>query len=668
LYKRPGSFILAENVYRPSGDQPEAIEKLSTGILNQGRSNICQTLLGVTGSGKTYTIANVISRVGKNTLVILHNKTLAAQLYTEFKDFFPKNNVGYFVSFYDYYQPESYLPQTDTYIEKDTEVNEKIEKMRLEATAMLMSGDPTIIVSTVSCIYSLGSPIEWEQSALTLAAGMKIDRKVLIHKLIESRYERNDFSLKSGAFRVKGDTVDIIPGYSDDIIRIALFGDEIEKITIHSALDMGRIREAGSVKIFPAKHYIMAESSRSSAIDSIKNELDNWLPKLPGDLERQRLASRTKYDLEMIKELGYCSGIENYSRHLDGRAPGQPPYCLLDFFGEDFLLVVDESHVTIPQLHGMYNGDFTRKKMLVDYGFRLPSAFDNRPLRFDEFNKYLRNVIFVSATPSNFEVNLSSQIVEQLVRPTGLVDPKVTIRGTQNQMQELIREISTRSRRNQRTLVTTLTKRMAEDLAEYLAKNGVRVRYLHSEIEGLERTELIRQLRAGEFDVLVGINLLREGLDIPEVSLVAILDADKEGFLRNTTSLIQTFGRAARNIDGAVIMFADNTTESMRNAIAETARRRKKQIQYNNTLGITPRSVVKPVPESVQETYGNGRPANIETIKSMTKSDLVALALETESAMKKFAEDLDFENAIKYRQKLARIKKVLGEEQVLQIS
>src|ERR671910_374702 len=667
LSKRPGSFILAENVYRPSGDQPEAIEKLSTSILNQSRSNICQTLLGVTGSGKTYTIANVISRVGKNTLVISHNKTLAAQLYTEFKEFFPKNNVGYFVSFYDYYQPESYLPQTDTYIEKDTEVNEKIEKMRLEATAMLMSGDPTIIVSTVSCIYSLGSPIEWEQSALTLATGMKIDRKVLIHNLIESRYERNDFSLKSGAFRVKGDTIDIIPGYSDDIVRIALFGDEIEKITIHNPTDMITKREAGSIKIFPAKHYILPDAARSSAIDSIKDELNQWLPQLPGDLERQRLASRTRYDIEMIKELGYCSGIENYSRHLDGRAPGQPPYCLLDFFGKDFLLVVDESHVTIPQLHGMYNGDFTRKKMLVDYGFRLPSAFDNRPLRFDEFKKYLRNVIFVSATPSNFEVKLSSQIVEQLVRPTGLVDPKVTIRGTQNQMQELIREISTRSRQNQRTLVTTLTKRMAEDLAEYLAKNGVRVRYLHSEIEGLERTELIRQLRAGEFDVLVGINLLREGLDIPEVSLVAILDADKEGFLRNTTSLIQTFGRAARNIDGAVIMFADNTTESMKNAIAETARRRKKQIQYNNTFGITPRSVMKPVPESVQDTYGNERPANIETIKSMTKSDLVALALETESAMKNFAEDLDFENAIKYRQKLARIKKVLGEEQVLQV-
>jgi excinuclease ABC subunit B len=663
-----GSFILADNVYQPSGDQPEAIDKLSNRMKNGGGSDICQTLLGVTGSGKTYTIANVISRINKNTLVISHNKTLAAQLYTEFKEFFPRNNVGYFVSFYDYYQPESYLPQTDTYIEKDTEVNEKIEKMRLEATAMLMSGDPTIIVSTVSCIYSLGSPAEWEQSALTLATGMKIDRKVLIHNLIESRYERNDFSLKSGAFRVKGDTIDIIPGYSDDIVRIALFGDEIDKITIHSPADMTTKREAGSIKIFPAKHYILPDAARSSAIDSVRDELDQWLPQLPGELERQRLASRTRYDIEMIKEIGYCSGIENYSRHLDGRAPGQPPYCLLDFFGKDFLLVVDESHVTIPQLHGMYNGDFTRKKMLVDYGFRLPSAFDNRPLRFDEFKKYLRNVVFVSATPGPFELKQSSQIVEQLVRPTGLVDPEVTIKGTQNQMHELILEVSNRSKRNQRTLITTLTKRMAEDLAEYLAKNGVRVRYMHSEIEGLERTELIRQLRAGEFDVLVGINLLREGLDIPEVSLVVILDADKEGFLRNTTSLIQTFGRAARNIDGSVVMFADNITDSMKNAIAETARRRKKQIEYNAAFKITPRSVMKPVPESVQEIYGNERPRDIETIKSMTRSDLLALALQTESIMKKFAEELDFENAIKYRQKLARIKKILGEEQTLQVT
>jgi excinuclease ABC subunit B len=600
-------------------------------------------------------------------LVISHNKTLAAQLYAEFKDFFPRNNVGYFVSFYDYYQPESYLPQTDTYIEKDTEVNEKIEKMRLEATAMLMSGDPTIIVSTVSCIYSLGSPVEWEQSALTLAVGMRIDRKVLIHNLIESRYERNDFSLRSGTFRVKGDTIDIIPGYSDNIIRVLLFGDEIEKITIHNVVGMNKIKEASSVKIFPAKHYILSESSRSLAVESIKDELQKWLPNLPSDLERQRLSSRTKYDLEMIEELGYCSGIENYSRHLDGRLPGQPPYCLLDFFGEDFLLVIDESHVTIPQLHGMYNGDFTRKKMLVDYGFRLPSAFDNRPLRFDEFERYLRNVIFVSATPGIFELKRSSQVVEQLVRPTGLIDPEVTVRATQNQMHDLIHEILIRSRQNQRTLVTTLTKRMAEDLAEYLAKNGIRVRYLHSEIEGLERTELIRQLRIGEFDVLVGINLLREGLDIPEVSLVAILDADKEGFLRNTTSLIQTFGRAARNIKGSVIMFADNTTDSMKKAIAETERRREKQIRYNNKFKITPRSVTKPIPESVQDIYGNERSSNVETIKSMTRSDLLRLAVETESTMKKFADDLDFENAIKYRQKLIRIQKALGEEQVLQV-
>lgn len=659
--------MLADSAFPPSGDQPEAIEKLSKSILSRKQGNILQTLLGVTGSGKTYTIANVISRINRNTLVISHNKTLAAQLYTEFKDFFPRNNVGYFVSFYDYYQPESYLPQTDTYIEKDTEVNEKIEKMRLEATAMLMSGDPTIIVSTVSCIYSLGSPVEWEKSALTLTIGMRIDRKVLIHNLIESRYERNDFSLRSGNFRVKGDTVDIIPGYSDEITRIALFGNEIEKITIYNATGMTKIREVTSVKIFPAKHYIMAESSRSSAINSINEELQLWLPNLPSDLERQRLSSRTRYDLEMIEELGYCSGIENYSRHLDGRAAGQPPYCLLDFFGEDFLLVIDESHVTIPQLHGMYNGDFTRKKMLVDYGFRLPSAFDNRPLRFDEFKKYLRNVVFVSATPSSFESKHSSQVVEQLVRPTGLVDPEVTIRGTRNQLQELVHEISVRSGKNQRTLVTTLTKRMAEDLAEYLAKKGVKVRYLHSEIEGLERTELIRQLRIGEFDVLVGINLLREGLDIPEVSLVAILDADKEGFLRNTTSLIQTFGRAARNVDGTVIMFADNTTDSMKNAITETARRRKKQIQYNKEFKITPRTIKKLIPDSVQDIYGNERTSSIETIKSMTRSDLLRAALETEATMKKFADDLDFENAIKYRQKLIRIKKALGEERVLQV-
>ena len=650
-------FTLAENAFPPRGDQPEAIEKLVRGVLIKKG---CQTLLGVTGSGKTFTIANVIARTNKNTLVISHNKTLAAQLYAEFKEFFPNNNVGYFVSFYDYYQPESYIPQTDTYIEKDTEVNERIEKMRLEATAMLMSGEPTIIISTVSCIYSLGSPKEWEESATTITKGMVVDRKVLIHNLIESRYERNDVSLVPGSFRVKGDTIDIIPGYSDDVVRILLFGDEIEKISIHDHIAMKKLKDTNSVKIFPAKHYIVDDDSRLDSIKSIRQELENWLPNLPNELERQRLASRTRYDLEMIEELGYCSGIENYSRHLDGRSPGQPPYCLLDFFGKDFLMVIDESHVTIPQLRAMFNGDYTRKKMLVDYGFRLPSAFDNRPLKFVEFEKYLQNVIFVSATPANYEIRLSWQVVEQLVRPTGLVDPKVEVRHTKDQIQDLIQEISIRVNKNQRTLVTTLTKRMAEDLAEFLAKNDVRVRYLHSEIEGLERTEIIRQLRLGEFDVLIGINLLREGLDIPEVSLVAILDADKEGFLRNNTSLIQTFGRAARNIDGMVIMYADRITDSIKNAMTETERRRRKQIQYNKKNQITPKSVIKPIPEKTEDID-----LFVDTTKSMARADLVKLAIETETTMRRFAEDLDFERAIKFREKLIKIKRSIGEEPTL---
>ncbi len=612
--------------------------------------------MGVTGSGKTFTIANVIARSRKNTLVISHNKTLAAQLYAEFKEFFPKNNIGYFVSFYDYYQPESYIPQTDTYIEKDTEVNEKIEKMRLEATAMLMSGEPTIIVSTVSCIYSLGSPKEWDKTAMSLTRGMTIDRKLLLHSFIEARYERNDISLVPGNLRVKGDTIDIIPGYSDDIIRISMFGDEIERISIHDHVTMKKLRDVNAVKIFPAKHYITDDNSRGRALESIRRELENWHSNLPSELEKQRLIQRTKYDLEMIEELGYCSGIENYSRHLDGRAPGQPPYCLLDFFGEDFLLVIDESHVTLPQLHGMFNGDHTRKKMLIDYGFRLPSAYDNRPLMFEEFEKYLNNVIFVSATPAAYELRTSSQVVEQLVRPTGLIDPKVEIRPTKNQMEDLIREIKSRTNKNQRTLVTTMTKRMAEDLADFLAKNEVRGRYLHSEIEGLERTELIRQLRLGEFDALVGINLLREGLDIPEVSLVAILDADKEGFLRDTTSLIQTFGRAARNLDGTVIMYSDHITQSMKQAIEETERRRRKQLEYNKRYAITPKSIVKPIAESIGEVGE----LEVET-KSMARQDLLKLAVETEATMKRFAEELDFEKAILFREKLVRIRKALGE-------
>ncbi|MGZ5470786.1 MAG: excinuclease ABC subunit UvrB, partial [Nitrososphaeraceae archaeon] len=545
-------------------------------------------------------------------------------------------------------------PQTDTYIEKDTAVNETIEKMRLEATAMLMSGEPTIIVSTVSCIYSLGSPSEWERNALTITEGDIMNRKEIIKRLIESRYERNDFSLTPGNFRVKGEIIDLIPGYSNDIVRITLFDQEIEKISMHDATTLKKIRDLNRITIFPAKHYITDKKVRENAISMISKELKEWLPKLEGELEKERLASRTKYDLEMINELGYCSGIENYSRHFDGRKEGEPPYCLLDFFGDDFLLVIDESHVTLPQLRGMYNGDHTRKEMLVAYGFRLPSSFDNRPLKFDEFARYLRKVVFVSATPGPYELKSSFKVVEQLVRPTGLVDPIVEVRSSKNQIEELIFEIQKRVTKNQRTLVTTLTKRMAEDLAEFLSKKNIRVRYLHSEIEGLERTELIRQLRLGEFDVLIGINLLREGLDIPEVSLVVILDSDKEGFLRNDISLIQTFGRAARNIDGTVIMYADKITKSMENAIAETNRRRKKQIEFNKLNHITPISISKPIIKDKNSQTQR------EYFKSMSKNDLRKLSVETEALMNKYAEELEFEKAIQLREKLKKINQEIG--------
>ena len=635
--------------FLPTGDQPQAIDNLVKG----SETKMNQTLLGVTGSGKTFTVANVIANTGKNALIISHNKTLAAQLYSELKQFFPKNNVGYFVSYYDYYQPESYLPQTDTYIEKDTQINEKIEKLRLEATAMLLSGEPTIIISTVSCIYSLGSPKEWEDMAITLNKNERISRTEIIKKLINARYERNDVELIPGNFRVKGDTLDVIPAYSQDVIRISLFGDEIEKISILDNVSLDVKKDVDVFKIFPAKHYLIAKDIRDKAVKSIKSELKKTLSALP-ELEKQRLEMRTKYDLEMIEELGYCSGIENYSRHFDGRNPGEPAFCLLDFFGKEFLLVIDESHVTLPQLHGMYKGDFSRKKSLIDYGFRLPSAFDNRPLKFEEFEKKLKDVIFVSATPGEYEKKRSNQIVEQLVRPTGLIEPNVEIRKSQGQMDDLIREVSIRAEKNERTLVTTLTKRMAEDLAEYLSKKEVRVRYLHSEIEGLQRTELIRQLRLGEFDVLVGINLLREGLDIPEVSLVAILDADKEGFLRNDTSLIQTCGRAARHVEGKVIMYADNVTKSMKAAIAETERRRQKQIKYNEIHNITPKTIIKSIPE--QET-------ELDEIKNKSKTDLGKQKIEVEMQMKVFAEDLDFENAIRCRDKIKRIEKELQKDE-----
>ena len=631
--------------FQPTGDQPQAIEQLVEGV----RKKKIQTLLGVTGSGKTFAVANVIQRTGKNTLVISHNKTLAAQLYSELKQFFPKNNVGYFVSYYDYYQPESYIPQTDTYIEKDTRINEKIEKMRLEATAMLLSGEPTIIVATVSCIYSLGSPRDWEAMSIDIQTGNNIGRSALIKKLVNARYERNDTELVSGTFRIKGDTIDIIPAYADDVVRISMFGDKIEKISLCDHISLKEKRTIPKIKIFPAKHYLVANDVRKNAVESIKKELKDRLPQLR-ELERQRLEMRTKYDLEMIEELGYCSGIENYSRHFDGRKPGEPAFCLLDFFGDNFLLVIDESHVTLPQLHGMYKGDHSRKKALIEYGFRLPSAFDNRPLKFEEFEKCIKNTIFASATPSEYEKKSSFQVVEQLVRPTGLVDPQVEVRRTENQMDDLVSEIKKRAQKDQRVLVTTLTKRMAEDLAEYLSKKQIKVRYLHSEIENLQRTELIRQLRLGEFDVLVGINLLREGLDIPEVALVAILDADKEGFLRNATSLIQTFGRAARNIDGTVIMYADSITQSMKHAMLETERRRKKQIAYNKKMGITPSTIVKAIPEQI---------TTLDEIKHLSRHDLIKEAIETEATMKRFAEELDFERAIEHREKLAQIQKEL---------
>jgi len=627
----------------PTGDQPQAIDALVEGV----KKRTVQTLLGVTGSGKTFSVANVIARTGKNTLVISHNKTLAAQLYSELKQFFPKNNVGYFVSYYDYYQPESYLPQTDTYIEKDTQINKKIEKLRLEATAMLLSGEPTIIVSTVSCIYSLGNPKDWEDLAITINTGDEIKRSEIIRKFVDARYERNDTEVAPGNFRVKGDTIDVTPAYSEDLIRISLFGDEVEKITLLDHVSLKEKRKISQIKIFPAKHYLIAKDVRKKAVKSIKDELKKCLPKL-NELEKQRLEMRTNYDLEMIEELGYCSGIENYSRHFDGRKAGEKAFCLMDFFGDDYLLVIDESHVTLPQLHGMYKGDHSRKNQLITYGFRLPSAYDNRPLKFEEFEEYITNTIFVSATPSEYEKKISSKIAEQLVRPTGLLDPKVEIRPSKNQMDDLIDEIHKRVENSERVLVTTLTKRMAEDLAEYLSKKQVRVRYMHSEIEGLQRTEIIRQLRLGEFDVLVGINLLREGLDIPEVSLVAILDADKEGFLRNFTSLIQTFGRASRNEHGTVIMYADTNTKSMKNAMNETIRRREKQMQYNLEHGITPKTIIKSVPDQVTQ---------LDESKLKSIHDLTNDVIDLEAQMKKYSEDLDFERAIDCRDRIKRLEK-----------
>ena len=629
--------------FKPTGDQPQAIGALARGV-ERGQT---QTLLGVTGSGKTFTVANVIARTGKNTLIISHNKTLAAQLYNELKQFFPDNNVGYFVSYYDYYQPESYMVSTDTYIEKDTQINDRIEKMRLEATAMLLSGEPTIIVATVSCIYSLGNPADWEKMAITVREGDRTTRSALIKSLVAARYERNDVGVGPGMFRVRGEAIDVTPAYSEDMVRVSLIGDRIDRVSFVDPITMSVKRRVPEFRIFPAKHYLISGDVQDRAIGSIMAELDDRMPELR-ELERQRLETRTQHDVEMITELGYCSGIENYSRHFDGRKPGEPAFCLLDFFGDDFLLVIDESHVTLPQLHAMYKGDHSRKRELITYGFRLPSAYDNRPLKFEEFEGYIGTTIFASATPAAYEREKSERVVEQLVRPTGLVDPGVEVRPTEGQMDDLMGEIDKRVARSERVFVTTLTKRMAEDLAEYLSKNGKKVRYLHADIEGLKRTELLRQLRLGEFDILVGINLLREGLDLPEVSLVAILDADKEGFLRNYTSLIQTCGRAARNVNGHVIMYADRVTDSMKAAVRETDRRRRTQEAYNRKHGITPRTISKPIPEEPV--------AMLDDTSLRTKADLEEELERLGGLMRDYSEAMDFENAAACRDQMKRIR------------
>jgi excinuclease ABC subunit B len=635
-------FIL-KSPFKPTGDQPNAIKKLVEGLK---KSYPMQTLLGATGTGKTFTFANIIKEYKKPALVLAHNKTLAAQLYSELKSFFPDNAVEYFVSYYDYYQPESYLPSSDTYIEKDSSINPKIEQMRLSATTSLMTRSDVIIVASISCIYGIGDPDAYKNVAYKIEKGSKIKRKEFLQKLIHMQYERNDQELVSGNFRVKGDVIDVIPGYSENIIRIELFGDEIDKISELDSKNMTRMHSYDSYFLFPARHFVIDDDNVDKILDEIRTELEERLPEL-GELEAHRLRQRTNYDLEMIKELGYCNGIENYSRYFDKRKHGQPPHCLLDYFPKDFLLIIDESHQTLPQANGMYKGDKSRKKSLIDYGFRLPSAYDNRPLKFEEFETFFNHVIFVSATPSEYEFNHSKQIAEQLIRPTGLLDPIIQIKKTKGQIDDLKKEVEFEEKNNRRVLVTTLTKRLAEELSEYLSKEGLKVRYLHSEIDTLERTEIIRQLRAKDFDVLVGINLLREGIDIPEVGLVAILDADKEGFLRNERSLIQTMGRAARNEKGRVIMYADTTTISMKRAIDETNRRRKIQQDYNVMHKITPKTIVKPIPEKKIE---------IKDINHIPKNDIPKMIEKIEKEMKQASDELDFELAIELRDRLKMLK------------
>jgi len=630
----------------PKGSQPNAIAQLAEGI---NRGDRFQTLLGVTGSGKTYTVANVIEKTQRPTLVIAHNKTLAAQLYNEFKEFFPENRVEYFVSYYDYYQPESYLPAKDQYIEKDAQINPQIEQMRLEATASLISRRDVIVVASVSCIYGLGNPESFAQMGVEVTVGMQIKRNDLIGKLVDSLFERNDLELVPGRFRVKGDTIDVVPGYYKNIIRIELFGNEIDRISEIDILNGTKNFDIDSFYIYPARHYVVPESEVNRAVEDILIELEERLPELDM-LEAHRLKQKTLFDMEMIRETGTCKGIENYSMHFDGRKPGEQPYCLIDYFPDDFLLVIDESHQTLPQIHGMYNGDHSRKKALIDYGFRLPSAFDNRPLRFEEFEKYMKNAVFVSATPGDYEIQNSTQVVEQVIRPTGLVDPIVVVRPIKGQVDDIIREINQVIANGDRALVTTLTKRLAEELTNYLAEAGIKTRYLHSDIHTIERTEIIRNLRLGNFDVLVGINLLREGLDIPEVGFIGILDADKEGFLRDTRSLIQIIGRAARNSNSKVVLYADKNTGSIEKAIEETTRRRNIQLEFNKKNGIVPQTVKKPIRDKVAE---------ITDVKHIPNAEIPNMIIQYEAEMNMAAEMLDFERAIQMRDMIRDLEKKL---------
>ncbi|MGJ7920232.1 excinuclease ABC subunit UvrB [Neobacillus sp. LXY-4] len=646
--------------YSPQGDQPQAIQKIVEGI-RQGKRH--QTLLGATGTGKTFTISNVIKEVNKPTLIIAHNKTLAGQLYSEFKEFFPNNAVEYFVSYYDYFQPEAYVPSTDTFIEKDASINDEIDKLRHSATSSLFERQDVIIIASVSCIYGLGSPEEYRDLVVSLRTGMEIERNQLLHKLVDVQYSRNDIDFQRGTFRVRGDVVEIFPASRDEhCIRVEFFGDEIDRIREVDALTGEIMAERDHVAIFPASHFVTREEKLKVAIQNIEQELEERLKELRENgklLEAQRLEQRTRYDLEMMAEMGFCSGIENYSRHLTLRPPGSTPYTLLDYFPKDFLLVIDESHVTLPQVRGMFNGDKARKQVLVDHGFRLPSALDNRPLTFDEFEKHISQAVYVSATPGPYELEHTPEMVQQIIRPTGLLDPMIDVRPIEGQIDDLIAEIHDRIQKNERVLVTTLTKKMSEDLTDYLKEIGIKVNYLHSEVKTLERIEIIRELRLGKYDVLVGINLLREGLDIPEVSLVAILDADKEGFLRSERSLIQTIGRAARNANGHVIMYADKITNSMELALNETKRRRQVQEEYNLKHGITPMTIQKDIREGIRATHAaedqdEYKPA--AALGKLTKKEREKVIADLEKEMKKEAKALNFERASELRDLIFELK------------